>query len=76
MAKTIGIIGTLDTKGPKISYVKKEIERRGCRALVIDAGVFTASSVVPEYRPRKLLRQVVNNWRTLSLGAIAVKPCR
>jgi uncharacterized protein (UPF0261 family) len=54
MAKTIGIIGTLDTKGPEISYVKKEIERRGCRALVIDAGVFTASSVVPEVSAEKV----------------------
>jgi uncharacterized protein (UPF0261 family) len=52
MAKTIGIIGTLDTKGPEISYVKKEIERRGRRAL--DAGVFTASLVVPEVSAEKV----------------------
>jgi uncharacterized protein (UPF0261 family) len=54
MAKTIGIIGTLDTKWPESSYVKKEIERRDCRALVIDAGVFTASSVVPEVSAEKV----------------------
>jgi hypothetical protein len=28
MAKTIGIIVTLGTKWPEISYLKKEIERR------------------------------------------------
>ena len=48
MAKTIGIIGTLDTKTPEISYVKREIERRGCRAFIIDVGVFSASSMLPE----------------------------
>ena len=48
MAKTIGIIGTLDTKGSEIAYVKTEIERRGCRTLVIDVGVFGASSLHPE----------------------------
>jgi uncharacterized protein (UPF0261 family) len=48
MAKTIGIIGTLDTKGLEIAYVKTEIERRGCSTLVIDVGVFSASSVHPE----------------------------
>jgi uncharacterized protein (UPF0261 family) len=54
MAKTIGIMGTLDTKWPEISYVKTEIERRGCRALVIDVGVFTASSVVPKVSAEKV----------------------
>jgi uncharacterized protein (UPF0261 family) len=48
MVKTIGIIGTLDTKWPEISYLKTEIERRGCRVVVIDVGIFTPSSVVPE----------------------------
>jgi uncharacterized protein (UPF0261 family) len=48
MVKTIGIIGTLDTKGPEIAYVKTEIERRGCCGLVIDVGVFSASSFHPE----------------------------
>ncbi len=48
MAKTIGIIGTLDTKGSEIAYVKAEIERRGCSVLVINVGVFDASSVIQE----------------------------
>jgi uncharacterized protein (UPF0261 family) len=67
MAKTIGIISTLDTTGPEISYVKKEIERRGCRALVIDAGVFTASSVVPEVSAEK---SCCGRWSTTG------EPCR
>jgi uncharacterized protein (UPF0261 family) len=47
MAKTIGIIGTLDTKGLEIAYVKTEIERRSCRTIVIDVGVFSDRSFHP-----------------------------
>jgi uncharacterized protein (UPF0261 family) len=43
MAHTIGIIGTLDTKGLEITYLNTEIERRGCQTLIIDVGVFSAS---------------------------------
>jgi len=35
----IGIIGTLDTKGEQIKYLKGKIEALGHRAIVIDAGV-------------------------------------
>jgi uncharacterized protein (UPF0261 family) len=37
--KTIVLIGTLDTKGPEVWYVRERIEARGHRTLVIDAGV-------------------------------------
>src|ERR1700730_2674369 len=46
--KTIGIIGTLDTKGAEIAYLKAEIERRGCRTMLINVGVFDAASFHPE----------------------------
>ena len=39
MAKTIAVIGTLDTKGEEFLFVKKEIEKRGHTALVINTGV-------------------------------------
>lgn len=39
MAKTIGILGALDTKGQEFAFLKAEIEKRGCRGLVIDVGV-------------------------------------
>jgi len=38
MHKTIGIIGTLDTKGVEVEFVKKQIEKRGCSTIVIDTG--------------------------------------
>jgi len=37
--KTVAIVGTLDTKGAEFAFLKAEIERRGCRTLVFDAGV-------------------------------------
>ena len=39
MAKTVALIGALDTKGKDFAFVKGQIERRGHRALVIDVGV-------------------------------------
>jgi len=48
MTQTIGIIGTLDTKGSEIIYLKAEIERRGCRTVMIDVGVFSPPSFHPE----------------------------
>ena len=39
MAKTIVVIGALDTKGPEFAFVKEAIEDRGHQALVINTGV-------------------------------------
>lgn len=37
--KTVVILGTLDTKGYEVQYVKTLVERRGHRVLVVDTGV-------------------------------------
>lgn len=37
--KTVAILGTLDTKGPEYKFLKECIERAGCKAFVIDAGI-------------------------------------
>ena len=43
--KTILCIGTLDTKGPEVVYIKKQIERKkGYKALVMDIGSQEAAS--------------------------------
>ncbi|MFD1408620.1 Tm-1-like ATP-binding domain-containing protein [Kroppenstedtia eburnea] len=39
MAKTIAVIGALDTKGKDYAFVKEAIEARGHRALLIDVGI-------------------------------------
>lgn len=47
-AKTICIIGTLDTKGEELLYLKKCIQARGMNALVMDCGVFGPAPFPPE----------------------------
>ncbi|HLU08658.1 MAG TPA: Tm-1-like ATP-binding domain-containing protein [Oceanobacillus sp.] len=48
MPKTIAIIGALDTKGDDFAFLKREIEKRGCKALVIDTGVLGQPAFLPE----------------------------
>ena len=43
MTKTIAIVGTLDTKGEEVKYLKELIERRGHKAIVIDTGILGAA---------------------------------
>ena len=45
MAKTILIVGTSDTKGEEITYLKQQIEDRGCEAVIMDLSMKEASSV-------------------------------
>ncbi len=48
MAKTIVIVGTLDTKGEELKYVKELIEKRGHKTIVIDGGVLGAPLFAPD----------------------------
>ncbi|MGQ9646733.1 MAG: Tm-1-like ATP-binding domain-containing protein [Thermodesulfobacteriota bacterium] len=45
MKKTIVCIGTLDTKGQEVQYIKSLIEQRGHRVLVVDDGILDEPSV-------------------------------
>ena len=45
LQKTIVCIGTLDTKGSEIQYVKNIIEQRGHRVLLIDDGILGAPTI-------------------------------
>lgn len=48
MQKTIAIIGSLDTKGAEFAFLKVEIEKRGCRTLIIDVGVLGKPLLTPD----------------------------
>lgn len=56
MEKTIAIVGALDTKGPEFAFLKAEIEKRGCRTLVIDTGVLAPPAFEPDV-PRERVAQ-------------------
>lgn len=48
MAKSILIIGTLDTKGVEFAYIRDLIQARGHRTVVLDAGVSGDPAFAPE----------------------------
>jgi uncharacterized protein (UPF0261 family) len=39
MTKTVAIIGTCDTKGPELAYVRDRLKSLGVNAMVIDSGI-------------------------------------
>jgi uncharacterized protein (UPF0261 family) len=39
MSKTVALIGTLDTKGPEIAYLRDRCQELGLETLVIDSGI-------------------------------------
>jgi uncharacterized protein (UPF0261 family) len=47
-AKTVAIIGALDTKGQEFAFLKTEIEKRGCRTLMINVGVLGDPAFPPD----------------------------
>lgn len=66
MPKKIAIVGTLDTKGEQIKYLKVQIEGRGNQAIVIDAGVLGKVLFEPDIN-----RQQVAEASGLSLEEIS-----
>jgi uncharacterized protein (UPF0261 family) len=52
--KIVGIIATLDTKGREVAYIRDHVERRGHRALVIDAGLMGEPATKPDISSRQV----------------------
>ena len=49
MAKTVVLIGTLDTKGPEIAYLRDRIQELGLSTTVIDSGILgNPLGIVPD----------------------------
>jgi uncharacterized protein (UPF0261 family) len=48
MAKTVVLVGSLDTKGLEFAHVKRLIEERGLRTLVVDFGVIGPPAFKPD----------------------------
>jgi uncharacterized protein (UPF0261 family) len=45
---TVGIVGTLDTKGQEFAYLKERIEAAGADTLVINTGVLEEPFFAPD----------------------------
>ncbi|GAP20904.1 Tm-1-like ATP-binding domain-containing protein [Leptolinea tardivitalis] len=41
--KTVIVIGTVDTKGPELDYLRQQVKAAGCEALLMDVGVHNKS---------------------------------
>lgn len=46
-ARTVVVIGALDTKGVEVSFLRDQIAARGCSALVVDVGVMGTPAFAP-----------------------------
>src|SRR5262245_9579534 len=47
-AKTIVVLGTMDTKGVEMEFVRAEIAKHGHRGLLIDTGVVGQAAGLPD----------------------------
>ena len=56
MAKTVVILGTMDTKGEEFAYVKKLIEGHGINTLVVDSGVLEEPKLKPDVSREEVAR--------------------
>jgi len=50
MAKTVVILGTMDTKGQEFAYVKRLMEGHGVDVLIVDTGVLEEPKLKPDVR--------------------------
>jgi uncharacterized protein (UPF0261 family) len=65
---TVAILGTLDTKGEEFAFLKEEVERRGYRALVIDAGVIGPPHFAPDIGRDEVANAVGADVSALAAG--------
>lgn len=56
MSKTIGIIGTLDTKGPEVAFLRDFIQAHGHRACIIDPGVLDQPAIEADVTRHQIAR--------------------
>ena len=56
--KTVVLIGTLDTKGPEIAYLRDRLRALGVGVLVVDSGVLGAPlGIVPDITNAEVARK-------------------
>ena len=53
---TIGIIATLDTKGPETAFLREKIEEVGHTALILDSGMLFEPAIEPDISRHEILR--------------------
>lgn len=74
MARTIVIVGTLDTKGEELRYVKELIERRGHKTVVIDGGILGEPLFQPDITREQVAEAAGKSLKELLALGEAAKP--
>lgn len=69
--KTIIVLGTMDTKGREMKFIKETIEKAGCATLVMDTGVIGEPLFEPD-----VSRQEISEAGGMSFQELMKKPSR
>ncbi len=64
-AKTVALIGTLDTKGAEFSFLRERIENAGLRTLMIDVGVLGRAPFEADISPAEVAAAANENLAAL-----------
>ena len=56
--KTVIVIGTVDTKGPELAYLKEQVISSGCQALLMDVGVHNQSETAADINASEVARTI------------------
>ncbi len=65
MRKTVLLIGTLDTKGPEIDYMRRVIHGMGLDSLVMDISVIRPSAIQPDILREEVCRAGGTEFQSL-----------
>lgn len=68
MAKTVVLVGSLDTKGEEFAFVKGLIEQTGLNTVVVDFGVMGDPSFEPDVTRRELVEAAGGDLAYLASG--------
>jgi uncharacterized protein (UPF0261 family) len=66
---TVVLVGTLDTKGQEIGCIREVVESKGCRAIVIDAGVLGKPQIQADIKRERVARSGGIGFHELKLKA-------
>lgn len=76
--KTVIVIGTVDTKGPELDYLKQQVKTAGCQALLLDVGVHNESTTEVDISAETVSRSTgdqIDLIRQLPRGEAVEKMC-